>query len=82
MLLFKLVQIVQMLGYQSLPILVDLPQKSGDNYIYNTKVDPKGGYPDVTKKIIENSNPFDQNDVSIGQHVKYQVTSDVTKVFN
>ena len=63
----------------SLPILVDLPQKSGDNYIYNTKVDPKGGYPDVTKKIIENSNPFDQNDVSIGQHVKYQVTSDVTK---
>lgn len=63
----------------SLPILVDLPQKSGAGYAYSTVVDPKGGYPDVTKKIIENNNPFDQNDVSINEHVKYQVTSDVTK---
>lgn len=63
----------------SLPILVDLPQKSGASYAYSTVVDPKGGYPDVTKKIIENNNPFDQNDVSINQHVQYQVTSDVTK---
>ncbi len=63
----------------SLPILVDLPQKSDASYAYSTVVDPKGGYPDVTKKIIENNNPFDQNDVSINQHVQYQVTSDVTK---
>jgi len=63
----------------SLPILVDLPQKSGASYAYSTVVDPKGGYPDVTKKIIENNNPFDQNDVSINEHVKYKVTSDVTK---
>ena len=63
----------------SLPILVDLPQKSGAGYAYSTVVDPKGGYPDVTKKIIEDNNPFDQNDVSINEHVKYKVTSDVTK---
>ena len=63
----------------SLPILVDLPQKSGDNYIYATKVDPKGGYPSITKKIVENNNKYDKNDVSINDDVNYEITSDVTK---
>ena len=63
----------------SLPILVDLPQKSGDNYIYATKVDPKGGYPSITKKIVENNTKYDKNDVSINDDVNYEITSDVTK---
>ena len=63
----------------SLPILVDLPQKSGDNYIYATKVDPKGGYPSITKKIVENNTKYDKNDVSINDDVNYEITSYVTK---
>ena len=63
----------------SLPILVDLPQKSGDDYIYDVAVEPKGGYPGITKKIIENSNKYDKNDVSIKEDVNYEITSDVTK---
>lgn len=63
----------------SLPILVDLPQKSGDDYIYDATVEPKGGYPGITKKIIENSTKYDKNDVSIKEDVNYEITSDVTK---
>ena len=63
----------------SLPILVDLPQKSGDNYVYNTTVEPKGGYPSITKKIVEKNTKYDKNDVSINEDVNYEITSDVTK---
>jgi len=66
----------------SLPILVDLPQKSGDDYIYDATVEPKGGYPGITKKIIENSTKYDKNDVSIKEDVNYEITSDVTKYSN
>lgn len=60
----------------SLPILVDLPQKSGNDYIYETTVDPKGGYPEVTKEIGAAKT---KTDISIGDDVEYNIKADITK---
>lgn len=75
---------------QSLPIVVDVPHVTYNatapnkfDYDFDIEIDAKiDGAPTVEKKIVEGENKenkLDENDVSIGDTVTYEITSTIPK---
>lgn len=59
----------------STPILVSVPQVSGDTWDYNPTIKPKDNTPTLEKNIIENGQKVKTSSANIGDVINYEVNS-------
>lgn len=61
----------------SAPILVSVPQVSGDSWNYDITINPKDNTPTLEKNIIENDQRVKTSSANIGDVVKYEVNASI-----
>ncbi|EGT3615254.1 isopeptide-forming domain-containing fimbrial protein [Clostridium perfringens] len=61
----------------SAPILVSVPQVSGDSWNYDITINPKDNTPILEKNIIENDQRVKTSSANIGDVVKYEVNASI-----
>lgn len=59
------------------PILVSVPEVSGDTWNYNVTIKPKDNTPALEKNIIENNEKVKTSSDNIGDVIKYQVNATI-----
>lgn len=61
----------------STPIIVSVPQVSGDSWNYNVTINPKDNTPTLEKNIIEGNQRVKTSSENIGDVVKYEVKASI-----